>query len=50
MLVWLWILYRSSREYQFWQLWFIAFLLPVLQIVPNSIWVADRYLYILQLD
>ncbi|OFV96866.1 MAG: hypothetical protein A3H94_00570 [Acidobacteria bacterium RIFCSPLOWO2_02_FULL_60_20] len=45
-LVWLWILYRSSREYQFWQLWFIVFLLPVLQIVPNSIWVADRYLYI----
>ncbi len=42
----LWILYRSPRNIQFWQLWFYVFLLPVLQFIPNSTWVADRYLYI----
>ena len=31
---------------RFWGLWFILFLAPVLQIVPNATWVADRYLYI----
>ncbi len=40
------LVYRSSRNVQFWSLWFLVFLLPVLQIVPFPIWVADRYLYI----
>jgi protein O-mannosyl-transferase len=42
----LWLLSRSNRRIQFWGLWFLVFLAPVLQIVPNTIWVADRYLYI----
>ena len=42
----LWLLYRSSRATQFWMLWFVVFLAPVLQLVPNPVWVADRYLYI----
>ena len=37
---------RSNRQIQFWGLWFLVFLAPVLQIVPFGIWVADRYLYI----
>ena len=41
-----WLLYRSSRTVQFWGLWFVVFLAPVLQIIPFGIWVADRYLYI----
>ena len=41
-----WALYRSPRQLQFWQLWFYLFLLPVLQFIPNPIWVADRYLYV----
>ena len=41
-----WILLRSRREAQFWGLWIFIFLLPVLQIIPFPIWVADRYLYI----
>ena len=40
------LLYRSSRTAQFWMLWFVVFLMPVLQLVPNPVWVADRYLYI----
>ena len=39
-------LLRSSRRTQFWALWFLVFLVPVLQIIPFGIWVADRYLYI----
>ena len=39
-------LLRSSRRIQFWALWFLVFLAPVLQIIPFGIWVADRYLYI----
>jgi len=39
-------LLRSSRRTQFWALWFLVFLAPVLQIVPFGIWVADRYLYV----
>ena len=35
-----------SRDTQFWSLWFLIFLAPVLQIIPNLTWVADRYLYI----
>jgi tetratricopeptide (TPR) repeat protein len=31
---------------QFWGLWFLVFLAPVLQIFPFGIWVADRYLYV----
>lgn len=42
----LWLVYRSSRPAQFWMLWFVVFLAPVLQLVPNPTWVADRYLYI----
>src|SRR5258706_4083107 len=45
-LILLWILYRSPRNLQFWQLWFYLFLLPVLQIIPLPIWAAYRYLYI----
>ena len=41
-----WILYHSNRYIQFWALWFLVFLAPVLQIIPFPIWVADRYLYI----
>ncbi|MBI4479619.1 MAG: glycosyltransferase family 39 protein [Acidobacteria bacterium] len=41
-----WLLYRSPRNIQFWGLWFLIFLLPVLQFVPNPIWVANRYLYV----
>jgi protein O-mannosyl-transferase len=41
-----WLLYRSNRNVQFWSLWFLIFLMPVLQIVPNLTWVAERYLYI----
>jgi hypothetical protein len=40
------LLLHTSRSTQFWALWFVVFLLPVLQIVPFPIWVADRYLYI----
>jgi len=36
----------KGRSVAFWGLWFLIFLAPVLQIVPNPIWVADRYLYI----
>lgn len=39
-------LLRSNRRIQFWGLWFLVFLAPVLQIIPFGIWVADRYLYI----
>jgi tetratricopeptide (TPR) repeat protein len=42
----LWILYRSPRSLQFWQLWTYLFLAPVLHIIPLPIWAADRYLYI----
>lgn len=42
----LWLLYRSNRRIQFWGLWFLVFLAPVLQIIPFPIWVAERYLYI----
>jgi len=31
---------------RFWAFWFLLFLAPVLQMVPNATWVADRYLYI----
>ena len=41
-----WLLSRTSRTIQFWGLWILVFLLPVLQIIPFPIWVADRYLYI----
>ena len=41
-----WLLVRRSRNTQFWILWFVVFLAPVLQIVPNLTWVAERYLYI----
>ena len=41
-----WLLYRSNRNVQFWALWILVFLAPVLQLVPFGIWVADRYLYI----
>lgn len=40
------LLHRSSRSTQFWSLWFLALLGPVLGIIPFGIWVADRYLYI----
>jgi protein O-mannosyl-transferase len=40
------LLLRASRRAQFWGMWFVVFLLPVLQIVPNLTWVAERYLYI----
>jgi len=40
------LLIRSDRKTQFWALWIVLFLLPVLQIVPFPIWVADRYLYV----
>ena len=40
-----WILYRSNRSIQFWGLWFLMFLAPVLQVLPFQVWVADRYLY-----
>src|SRR5262249_19536035 len=46
LLILLWLFYRSQRELRFWQLWFYISLLPVLQLVPNSTWVADRYLYV----
>jgi len=46
MLAFLWLFSRGSRNSQFWVLWFLVFLLPVLQIVPFPIWVAERYLYI----
>ena len=39
-------LLRSDRRIQFWGLWFLAFLAPVLQVIPFGIWVADRYLYV----
>ena len=42
----LWLLSRGNRTVQFWGLWFLAFLAPVLQLFPFGIWVADRYLYI----
>ena len=41
-----WFLYRSDRNARFWGLCFIVFLAPVLQIIPNLTWVAERYLYI----
>jgi hypothetical protein len=40
------LLLRRDRNTQFWTLWFVVFLAPVLQIVPNLTWVAERYLYI----
>ena len=40
------ILSRTNRAVQFWGLWFLVFLAPVLQLFPFGIWVADRYLYI----
>jgi tetratricopeptide (TPR) repeat protein len=46
LLLLLWLLYRSDRCTQFWGLWFLVFLMPVLQLVPNPVWVADRYLYV----
>ena len=42
----LWMISRGNRRVQFWGLWFLIFLAPVLQIVPFPIWVAERYLYI----
>ena len=42
----IWLVARANRTIQFWALWFVIFLLPVLQIIPFPIWVADRYLYI----
>ncbi len=42
----LWLISRGNRAAQFWGLWFLGFLAPVLQIFPFGIWVADRYLYI----
>ncbi len=42
----LFILYLSPRNIQFWGLWFVVFLIPVLQVLPNPVWVADRYLYV----
>ena len=42
----LFLLSRRHRTAQFWGLWFLVFLAPVLQIFPFPIWVADRYLYI----
>lgn len=41
-----WILLRRDRTVRFWVLWFLVFLAPVLQIIPNLNWVAERYLYI----
>ena len=41
-----WVLLRRDRNTQFWILWFLVFLAPVLQIIPNLTWVAERYLYI----
>jgi protein O-mannosyl-transferase len=41
-----WIVVRSGRETKFWAVWFVIFLLPVLQLIPFGIWVADRYLYV----
>jgi tetratricopeptide (TPR) repeat protein len=41
-----WLVLRRSRNTQFWIMWFVVFLAPVLQIVPNLTWVAERYLYI----
>ena len=41
-----WLLLRRDRNTQFWSPWFVVFLAPVLQIVPNLTWVAERYLYI----
>ena len=38
-------LYRASQDVKFWVAWFVVFLMPVLQLVPFPIWVADRYLY-----
>ena len=40
------LLLRRDRNTQFWCLWFVVFLAPVLQIIPNLTWVAERYLYI----
>jgi protein O-mannosyl-transferase len=40
------VLVRSSRNVRFWALWFLIFLAPALQLIPNATWVADRYLYI----
>lgn len=39
------LLWKANREVLFWVGWFVAFLLPVLQIIPNLTWVAERYLY-----
>lgn len=41
-----WLLTRSSCNVQFWFLWILIFLAPVMQLIPFGIWVADRYLYI----
>src|SRR3970282_2227154 len=41
-----WLLLRRGRDTQFWVLWFLVFLAPVLQIIPNLTWVAEHYLYI----
>jgi tetratricopeptide (TPR) repeat protein len=40
------LLARARRDVQFWGLWIFIFLLPVLQIIPFPVWLADRYLYI----
>ena len=40
------LLLRRDRNTQFWCVWFVVFLAPVLQIIPNLTWVAERYLYI----
>ena len=42
----IWLFVRANRNVQFWGLWFLVFLGPVLQIIPFPIFVADRYLYI----
>ena len=41
-----WLVFRANRNVQFWSFWFVAFLAPVLQFIPNLTWVAERYLYI----
>jgi protein O-mannosyl-transferase len=40
------LFFKLPRDLQFWALWFVLFLAPVLQLVPNPTWVADRYLYL----
>ena len=39
------LLWKANREVLFWVAWFVGFLAPVLQLIPNLTWVAERYLY-----